>query len=253
MLTVHVDQVVPAFSLMRELWEERPPASGICTLQTYILNLRKMLASLTGLSTTQVSNEVLVTRTGGYMLVRGAHEIDLDEYLTLANAGKRALFAGDTDRGVRKLIEALELWRGPVFVDVPLGPLLESTRRKFQESRLVVLELLIDTELRLGMHREVISDLAALVTENPLHEGLQAQYMRALQLSGRRAQAVEVFHQLRSRLIAELGIEPALPLQRLYEAILRSDTNGTREQDPLVTRPLNGIGYGILRSMNAAY
>ena len=61
-------------------------------------------------------------------------------------------------------------------------------------------------KLRQGMYLEVLSTLAALTVENPLHEGLQErEYMRALYLSGRRAQALEVFHRLRGTLMTSSG------------------------------------------------
>jgi DNA-binding SARP family transcriptional activator len=47
--------------------------------------------------------------------------------------------------------------------------------------------------------------------------------MLALHLGGRRAQALEVFHQLRGTLVRELGLEPAPHLQRLQRAILSGD------------------------------
>jgi SARP family transcriptional regulator, regulator of embCAB operon len=44
--------------------------------------------------------------------------------------------------------------------------------------------------------------------------------MRALHLSGRRAQALEVFHRLRVTLVNELGLDPERSLQELHAAIL---------------------------------
>lgn len=110
-------------------------------------------------------------------------------------------------------------------MDVPAGRVLESKRRQFEESRLAVLEYKIDAELRLGMYRDVLAQLAALIVENPLHEGLYMQYMRALYFSGRRAHALEVFHQLRKSLVTELGINPGSSVQKLYQAILTSDAD----------------------------
>lgn len=61
--------------------------------------------------------------------------------------------------------------------------------------------------------------------ENPLHEGLHGQYMWALHLSGRRAQALQVFHRLRGALVAGLGLEPGPQVQRLHQAVLNADTD----------------------------
>src|SRR5690606_19054162 len=164
---------------------------------------------------------------------------DLRRYDALVNNGRTALSEGRDEDGVRRMTDALGLWRGPALVDVQVGPALESKRRQYEESRLVVLDYLIDAKLRLGMYREVLIELAALTAENPLHEGMHAQYMRALYLSGRRAQALKVFHQLREELVHELGLEPGAPMQRLHRAILNAEDDV--EEHVRIDRPLSDI------------
>ncbi|GAA4098088.1 AfsR/SARP family transcriptional regulator [Streptomyces hundungensis] len=223
MLLVHTGQVVPAPSLVRELWDGDPPVSGLATLQTYVLNLRKMFSAVTGLTAGEVSRDILVTRAGGYLLATEAGVLDLHRYRRLVAAGREALSRGDDAAGVRDLNEALLLWRGPALVDVPVGRVLESRRQQLEESRLAAFECLVDVQLRLGLYREVLAELAALTVENPLYEGLHGQYMWALHLSGRRAQALQVFHRLRVALVAHLGLEPSPRVQRLHQAVLNAD------------------------------
>jgi len=236
MLLVHADQVVPVSVLVSELWDDQPPVSSLTTLQTYVLNLRKMFAAVTGLPAAEVTRNLLITRAGGYMLRSDHAALDVREYQRLMSAGCAALGAGDDATGMGRLTEALRLWRGPALVDVPLGRVLESKRRELEESWLMATEYLVGAKLRQGMYREVLIELAALTAENPLHEGLQAQYMRALYLSGRRAQALEVFHRLRRNLVDELGLEPEPQVQRIHRAILNSDTDF--EDDLRGIRPL---------------
>jgi DNA-binding SARP family transcriptional activator len=222
-LVLHAGQVVPTSSLIGELWDDCPPNSGLTTLQTYILNLRKMLAAITSRPLAEIAGEMLVTRVGGYLFNVGSGVLDFQLYNSVVVAARELIASGDDRRGVLMLNDALRLWRGPALVDVSVGRVLESKRRQFEESRLMVLEYLIDTQLRLGMHREVLPELVALTGDNPLHEGLHAQYMRALHTSGRRAQALMVFRELRDNLVRELGLEPCLPVRRLHQAILRSE------------------------------
>lgn len=236
MLLVNADQVVPVSALVRELWDGEEPASSLTTLQTYILHLRKHFVSVTGLPAAEITRRYIVTRAGGYVFQSDQGELDLYEYNKLVAAGRNALSTGDDIGGVGYLSDALRLWRGPALSDVPLGRVLESKRRQFEESRLIVIEYLVDTEIRLGMYREVLTELAALTVENPLHEGLHMQYMRALHLSGRRAQALEVYHRLRKDLVTELGLEPEMPVQRVLNAILNSEMNYT--DDVQLSRPI---------------
>lgn len=225
LLLVHANEVVPVSSIVKELWDDDPPRSGLTTLQTYILHLRKLLASLTHCSTEDITHDVLLTTTGGYTFRVGPTQLDLHQFHHHLTAARKTSPHSHDGQAVHHLRAALELWRGPALVDVPAGRLLESKIRELEEWHLVALERLIDTELRLGLHREVVAKLAALTVENPLHEGLHRQYMLALHLGGRRAQALEVFHRLRHTLVTELGLEPAPHLQHLQQAILTGETD----------------------------
>lgn len=236
-LAVNAGQVVSVSLLMRELWDDEPPVSGLTTLQTYILNLRKLMSSVTGLPPAQVARELLLTRPGGYLFQIGAGTLDLRRYFELVDAGRAAFAVGDDEEGVRRLDDALRLWRGPALVDVTGGRVLESRRRQLEESRLVVLEHMVDARLRLGMYHGVLTELVALTVENPLHEGLHAQYMRALYSLGRRAEALEVFWRLRQNLVDELGLEPGLSVQRVHAAILSSEKDVIPDPNPQRTLP----------------
>lgn len=224
MLCVHPDQVVPVPALMRELWCERPPVSGLRTLQTYVLNARKLLSQAAACSPLEIAQDVLVTRAGGYSFQCSGIRLDWQDFKRLTERGRAAIRAGDSLGGGRLLEEALGLWQGSAFSDVPAGPVLESRRLLLEESRLEAVEALVEARIEAGLHQRVIAELASLTSEHPLHEGLHGQYMRALALNGRRAQALEVFSGLRARLVDEIGIEPGYPLQQLQLSILNSHT-----------------------------
>jgi DNA-binding SARP family transcriptional activator len=222
MLVAHSDQVVSLSSLVRELWGESPPASALRVVQTYILQSRKAFSQATRLPIKVITRDALSTHAGGYMFSESFAELDLRVYQRLVDSGRRALRNGDLAAGVDYLGDALGLWRGPAFADVVVGRVLESLRRKYEESRLGVLETLAEARIEIGHHVEVTADLAALTVEYPYHEGLHFQYMRALDMAGRRAQALEVFHRLRVGLVSELGIEPGHTIRRLQYRILNS-------------------------------
>lgn len=224
MLCAHPDQVIPTPALIRELWSEQPPASALRTLQTYILNVRKLLSQVAGRKPLEIAEDVLVTRAGGYSLQSPGLRLDWLDFMQLTDHGRVKLQAGDGTAGIRLIEEALGLWRGSAFADVPTGPVLESRRLLLEESRLDAVEALVNAKIEAGLHQEVIAELASLTSEHPFHEGLHAQYMRALALNGRRARALEVFGRLRTRLVDEIGIEPGYPLQQLQLKILNSHT-----------------------------
>ena len=104
--------------------------------------------------------------------------------------------------------------------------------RRLEELRLRGLELAIDQDLAAGRHRQVLSDIDALVAEHPLSERLHALRMLALYRSGRQAEALDAYREARRVLVDEVGIEPGPELRALHERILRQDPSLAVAGDP---------------------
>src|SRR5262245_43866721 len=186
LLLVRANLVVPVETLSHELWGDEPPASAQTTLQTYILQVRRMLARTLGRTSAEIARDVLVTASDGYQFLVSPGELDLHEYERLAADGRAALTSGDSAKGSDVLGQALGLWQDAALVDVRLGPVLKVEACKLEEGRLATWQLRIDAELRLDRHHAVLGELSSLAARYPLHEDLQAQYMVALYRAGRR-------------------------------------------------------------------
>jgi DNA-binding SARP family transcriptional activator len=229
LLALHADRVVPVASLIEELWSGRPPRSARTTLQTYVLQLRELIAvalargsgpraaAAPGRGT---AKDVLVTLPGGYLLSSGGGTSDVREFERLAGLGYRATDAGDFAGAARTLAAALDLWSGSAFADVQVGVQLAMEAKRLDEGRLCALDQRIEADLRLGRHREVLAELTVLTSRYRTHENLHAQFMVALHRSGRRGEALNVFLQLRTTLGHDLGLEPSPRLRRLQHSIL---------------------------------
>ncbi|WP_329240991.1 AfsR/SARP family transcriptional regulator [Streptomyces sp. NBC_01478] len=166
------------------------------------------------------AKDVLATVPGGYLLVSGGGTSDVREFERLAGLGYRAMDAGEHKDASRLLGEALLLWTGPAFAGVPAGARLETEARRLEESRLCALDQRIEADLRLGRHRELLAELTVLTSRYATHENLHAQFMLALHRSGRRGEALDVYHRLRTTLVRDLGLEPSPRLRRLQQSIL---------------------------------
>lgn len=216
---VNANQIVPVHACVDELWQADPPRSAVSTLQTYVLQIRRLLRAATAAD----DHEVLATHNRNYQLHVPADGFDRTVFDSTVLSARAAALRGD-DRCAADLFDsALDLWRGPALIDVPDGPVIAAHRIELDETRFGVLEQRIETYLRLGRHRELLAELATLADAYPMHENVQAQLMVALYRSGRPAQAVEMFHRLRGLLFDELGLDPVPRMQRLYEAILVAD------------------------------
>lgn len=223
LLALYPDRVVPVSTLMEEVWGTDLPQSSLTTLQTYILQLRRMLGAAMGPDLGGSAKDVLATRYGGYLLHIPAEAVDVYRYEQLAAEGRQAFDNGEDERAASLLREALGMWEGPALVDVRVGPILEIEVLRLEQSRLVTRERRIDADLRLGRHIELIAELTDLIARHPQHEGVHSQAMVALYRSGRQAAALDVYRRLRQRLIDELGVEPSPQLQRLHQAMLSVD------------------------------
>ncbi|MEU0991409.1 BTAD domain-containing putative transcriptional regulator [Streptomyces sp. NPDC005953] len=220
-LLVQAGEVVPAHSLIDELWGNEPPRTATTTLQVYVSQLRKILAE--GPATT--TGGLLVTRPPGYLLQIPDQEQDFDLPLfeRLRTDGRTAYQRNDFAGASRLLGDALALWGGPALSGIPHGVRLESAAIRLDELRLEVLEQRIVADLRLGHHQELAGELLALANEHPLRETLHAHLMVALYRTGRGSDALRVYGRLRRSLVEELGVEPGPTLARLHERVLRRD------------------------------
>jgi SARP family transcriptional regulator, regulator of embCAB operon len=222
LLLLNANQVVSTSTCIEELWEDKPPNTALSTLQSYILQLRRILKQVPRIGSLQAARRVLETRGGGYLLSLRGEELDVNVYAELVRDGRAALGKDDV-RASRLLGQALTMWNGAALSDVTAGPILRTHLAGLEENRISVQEQRIDADLRLGRHHDLLGELSALTTQYPTHENLHAQFMLALYRSGRRTQALGVVQQLRKVLHDELGLEPSPRMRHLHQAVLACD------------------------------
>jgi DNA-binding SARP family transcriptional activator/pimeloyl-ACP methyl ester carboxylesterase len=214
MLIVHANQVVSSDRLTEELWPGQLRAGG--SLQVRLSEVRKALR-LAG------EADRLVTQAPGYLLRLSPDELDALRFERLAAEGNAALADGDAATSVRRLDEALRLWRGPALAGLDHAPSMRAEAGRLEEERLAALESRAEALLACGRHRDVIAELETLTAAHPFRERFWQQRMLALYRAGRQAEALRAFGDLRATLNTDLGIEPGLELRDLHNRILRQD------------------------------
>lgn len=218
-LLVRANEVVSVDSLIDELWGENPPRTATTTLQVYISQLRKLLHA----ADPEYGRDTLVTRPPGYALYLDPAQLDLTVFEELHHSGREALLRGEHAAAADLQSRALALWRAPLASDTPHGALLARTAVRLAEVRTAALEQRFRAELQLGGHQNLVGELQATVAEMPMREEFHALLMVALYRTGRQADALRVFTQLRRALVEELAIEPGRRLQQLQQRILAGD------------------------------
>ena len=218
MLVLHAKELVPADRLIEDLWDGQPPATAPKTLQVHVSRLRRALPE-----------GVIHTTSGGYVLNAEPEHVDAMCFESLVADGTAALAEGAHARASSRLRSALALWRGEALADFAYASFAQDAIARLDGLRTVALESVVEAELALGRHAELIPEIKALVKRHPLSEHLHAQLMLALYRSGRQAEALGVYRAARRVLVDQLGIEPSEELRELERRIL--------EQDPELAAP----------------
>jgi class 3 adenylate cyclase len=225
-LLLSANEVVSSDRLVDELWGERPPETASKLVQGYVSGLRKALGN------------AIATHPPGYVARVGEGELDAVEVGRLTDEARTAAGAGDLERASERLGRALGLWRGIPLADVELKGPAASEVERLAELRVTVLLDKNELDLALGRHAELVGRLEALAARHPLQERVRGQLMLALYRSGRQAEALEVYRDMRRTLVGELGLEPGSALRELEAAILRHDPSLEVPRRAAATRTL---------------
>ncbi|MFD5000733.1 AfsR/SARP family transcriptional regulator [Streptomyces buecherae] len=223
--------VVSLSRLIEMTWDDEPPPTATKQLRNSVSALRECLGD--------TDRRLILTEEPGYRIRLDAARLDSLRFAAGVAEGRRHAAGGRLERAVQLIRPALDLWRGPALDGLGTAVLARSAAR-WDEQRLSALEQYAKWRLELGEHHEVVDDLADLVHDHPLHEGLHVQLMAALDHCGRRADALGVFHRLRTRLAEELGVGPGPCTQRLHERILRGES-GARRVDRMPRDDRGGV------------
>jgi DNA-binding SARP family transcriptional activator/ABC-type transport system substrate-binding protein/streptogramin lyase len=244
LLLLRANEVVPRDELVEALWPERPPGASAHSLDVQVSRLRKAFEP----------DELVMTRSGGYVLEVDPEDVDAHVFERLLDEGRRENAAGRPTVALEVLDRAVALWRGAPLADVAYEEFAHAEVRRLEELRLAATEEQIDARLALGRHEALVPEIEALLAKHPLRERLVGQLMLALYRSGRQAEALRAYADARRRLVEEVGIEPAPQLQRLEQAILRQDPALDGPPPPVTKkrRALVGVPAVVLAAATTA-
>lgn len=211
-LALEAGRPVEVARLVDLIWPQDPPRTATHAIRVFVSALRSAFRDVPGVE--------IQLRGSGYALVTDPMNIDVHHFRSLL---AQARGTGDDIACVALLDRALGLWSGtPLAGTVPL----ETQWRLcagLEDTRLGALEDRLDAQLRLGLHHQLVGELADLVAAHPLRERLTGQLMLALYRDGRSGDALNVFRRCREHLAEELGLDASAALQQLELAILRND------------------------------
>jgi DNA-binding SARP family transcriptional activator/ABC-type branched-subunit amino acid transport system substrate-binding protein/DNA-binding beta-propeller fold protein YncE len=218
LLLLNANERVSLDRIVDHLWPEDPPASAAKSVQVHVSRLRRALGG-----NGSGAQDRIETRGSGYAITLKPGELDVERFRVLVAKAANEVAGGNVDGAAELLREALALWRGPPLSDLGKSPFVEADIASLEELRLAAYEELIEAELALGRHADVVAELQILVRRHPMRERLRAQLMLALYRSGRQSEALQAYQDVRRVLATEAGLEPGPALRDLERAILHQD------------------------------
>lgn len=214
-LALEPGRVVPKATLVDWIWGEHPPADATNALHRLVSRLRKALPERS-----------VEGHADGYRLTVEPDAVDAMRFERLVGQASH----DEDPLRVRRLREALALWRGAAMQDVglPDSAAFDAAVTRLERLRRTAMEDRFDAEIRLGHGAELVTELTDLVAANPVLERLVAALMRALVAAGRGTEALLVYQRTREALADALGVDPSPELSALHVALLRGEM-GRRE------------------------
>ncbi len=208
-LALAVPDSVSVDAIGQRLWGDNPPANLRPSVHTSVARLRTLLAADVSVDTTP----------GGYALRIDPQQVDALVFTQLLDqAGLASGTAAERDL----LTAALALWRGEPFAGIRSDWLDREQAPRLTEAYLSATERRIDLDLADGRHDVVLPLLRELTAKHPLRESLWLRLLTALSRSGRPAEALTLYDELRRRLADELGVDPVAELRGLHAELLEA-------------------------------
>ncbi|MGW1888787.1 AfsR/SARP family transcriptional regulator [Streptomyces sp. NPDC002004] len=229
-LALRPGRTVPVRTLVDEVWGPEPPADAPGALQALVGRLRRALGA-----------DAVASVDGGYRLCAATDDVDAHRFERLAAEGTRALADGDPAKAAAVLDDALSLWHGPALADLP-DDTAEATR--WEARRHDAHRTRLTAALALGEADQALPELTALCDAHPLDESLQALRLRALCATGRPAEALAAYDDVRRNLADRLGADPGAELRSLHAWLLASGTHpaeGRRAPEAVTAVPAPAV------------
>jgi predicted ATPase/class 3 adenylate cyclase len=212
------------------VWDERPPATALRTVQSCAASLRRSMGADPRLRSVQ----------GGYLLDVQRGDVDLlafEDSMSLLLAER----SSGPDERAAALSEALSLW------GTPLGGLGTSERFRglvapFEELHLQGIEALASSQILGSAPGEAVRTLSALVHEYPTRESLWMLLAKGFARIGRRDAALDAVQHARDELRVQLGVDPSPELLDYERELLVEGV----ELDASSSRPVSSRrGHGV--------
>jgi DNA-binding SARP family transcriptional activator/tetratricopeptide (TPR) repeat protein/DNA-binding XRE family transcriptional regulator len=204
--------------LVELLWGPGETRNPVSLLHTHVARLRRLLESGS-------RGGVLIGGQKEYRLAVGTGQLDV---LAFRDLTARTTDAGP-DVAFGRLADAIALWRGELDAErVASSPLYAATIAEYVAAVRTFATLARD----LGRPDDALTPLRSLAQRHELDEPLHAELVLTLAASGRQAEALAAYDQIRKALAGQLGIDPGEMLRAAQLDVLRQQDSSRARRAP---------------------
>ncbi len=214
LLAVQRPHLVSVERIADVLWGARLPERPAENVATLVSRLRNVLGP-----------DGIAGGRGGYRL-GGASQVrvDIDDAAQWLDEAKRRQVAGEPALALAAATRAHDIAAtGTVLEDEPNAAWAEPARVEMTGLLARARQALAEAALATGDHHLARSVAEAAVAADPYDEPACRALMRAHRAAGEPARALTTYANLRERLAAELGADPAPETEEIHLAVLRND------------------------------
>ncbi|MDI6712067.1 MAG: BTAD domain-containing putative transcriptional regulator [Anaerosomatales bacterium] len=215
MLAIELGRDVPRDIIFDRLWPDMPADRAQSNFYVTWSYMKKALAACAGDPAPYLEH-----RGGVCRVVPEFVTTDLAEFFHAAEALRKAKAGGEPE----SVIDAAERMAGLYAGELLAGDLYEDwcsetrerVRHEFSDAMLAGAEALADR----GEPSRAVRLVRAALAHDPWREDLYQAALRYQIMAGQRSGAIETYMACRDRLAEDLGLDPSVETQRLYEQVL---------------------------------
>ncbi|QXE33550.1 AAA family ATPase [Streptomyces sp. GMY02] len=216
-LLARAGKPISTSELVDLIWAEDVPVSAVNILQKYVGALRRLLEPLRPV---REAGSYLHRRGNSYLFAAGPAMLDLVAFRELVEAARAALARNDQEVALDHYVGALGLWHGSAGDGIADGTTAVTVFAALDNEFYDACTAAAGLAVSVGRPERVLGALQLAASMAPFNEPVLAGLIGVLGATGRQAEALSVFRQVRDRLADELGIDPGPALEDAHRRIL---------------------------------
>ncbi len=207
---------IPKDVLIEDLWPEISTASGLANFKVLLHRLRKALEPNMDKA---LGSSYLILKENLISLNKEFCRIDLDEFLTLRQKGRKFEEAEDFKMAVSCFTSAIELYTGDFLAEDLYVPWAEQKRNELRVIYMDILSRAADLCQSQGSSKKAIDFYKLMIKADAACEEAYQKLMSIYFSRGMRAEAVKMYEECRNALQTTLGVKPSNLTNSIYRRI----------------------------------